>query len=444
MATIPQIADAMQTVLTTTADRLARTTQFVQRQPKLTGALFVQTMVFGVLRHPQPKLSDLTGTAADFGLQISPQGLENRFTEAAATLLRQVLEAAVGQVIAADPVAMPILQRFAAVVVQDSSIVTLPDELASVWQGSGNQTDRGRAAVKLSVQLNLHNGQLTGPVLADGRTHDQAVAMPGASLPPGSLRVTDLGYFNLDDFQCLDASGVFTLSRYKVGTMVLDLDGRPLDLLRVLADAGTSLDREVRLGSQHRLPFRLLAVSVPAAVADERRRKLRAEAKRKGQTVSQQRLRLAGWTILVTNAPADRLKLNEALVLLRARWQIELLFKLWKSHGRLGQSRSGNQWRILGEVYATLLALVVQHWILLVGCWAYPDRSLVKASQVVRDHVALLIAALRGLLPLTAALAVIQDCLAAGCRINSRRQHPNTYQLLLDPDEVLPDSEEVA
>jgi IS4 transposase len=82
--------------------------------------------------------------------------------------------------------------------------------------------------------------------------------------------------------------------------------------------------------------------------------------------------------------PPERLTLREALVLGRMRWQIELLFKLWKSHGHVDESRSTKPWRILCEVYAKLLAMLVQHWVFLVSLWAYPDRSLPKAAQTVQ------------------------------------------------------------
>jgi hypothetical protein len=106
---------------------------------------------------------------------------------------------------------------------------------------------------------------------------------------------------------------------------------------------------------------------------------------------------------------------------------------LWKSHGHIDESRSGQPWRILCEVYAKLLAMVVQHWLLLVGCWSYPDRSLVKAAQTVRQHALHLASALACPARLGEAITVIQRCLAAGCRLNRRHKKPNTYQLLLDP-----------
>ncbi len=54
-------------------------------------------------------------------------------------------EASIQHVIAADPVAIPILQRFTSVRVQDSTTIGLPDALTSTWQGCGNATARGTA-----------------------------------------------------------------------------------------------------------------------------------------------------------------------------------------------------------------------------------------------------------------------------------------------------------
>ena len=144
------------------------------------------------------------------------------------------------------------------------------------------------------------------------------------------------------------------------------------------------------------------------------------------------RLALAAWTVLVTNVPAACLPLGEARVLARVRWQIELLFKLWKSHGRVDESRSTTPGRILCDVYAKLLAMLVQHWVFVVSCWAYPDRSLTKAAQTVQKHALHLASAFASVQRLTAALLTVTRCLTAGCRMNRRKKHPNTYQLLLD------------
>jgi len=194
-----------------------------------------------------------------------------------------------------------------------------------------------------------------------------------------------------------------------------------------------TVDLTVTLGVNQRLPARLLAVRVPEEVSNQRRRRRHADATRRGRTPSAAQCAWCAWTIVVTRVPPTLLSLREARVLLRPRWHIELLFKLWKSHGHIDESRSANPWRVLTEVCAKLLAMVVQHWLLLIRCGAFPDRSLLKAAQTIRPHALALARSLAYLAFLDHILAVVQRSVAAGCRLNRRKKHPNTYQLLLEP-----------
>src|SRR5262249_50389694 len=139
----------------------------------------------------------------------------------------------------------------------------------------------------------------------------------------------------------------------------------------------------------------------------------------------------ADWTLSLPHVPADRLTLQEALALGHARWQIERLFKLWKSQGVIDQWRSTHPWRILCELYAKLMAMILQHWLVLTSCWPFPNGSWVKAAATIRTYAILVASALVGLADRTQVLEHLRQCLAAGCRLNPRKTHPNTYQLLL-------------
>jgi hypothetical protein len=423
----------MQEILGPVAERAARATGFVQRQSKMSGARFVQALVFGWLARPQASLGQLRQAAG--GVAISAQGLDQRFSPAAADCLREVLDRATRAVIASTPAAVPLLQRFTAVAVQDSTVLTLPPALAAVWPGCGG-SHGPTAGLKLSVRLDLGSGRLSGPHVDPGRTADLAGAQAHDPLPAGALRLADLGFFRLDELADLDAAGVFWLSRLAAGTTLQTADGRRWTLLGLLEAHGQGrLDLPIRLGVRRRLPARLLAVPVPQEVADQRRRRLRETARRKGRTVSPERLALCGWTVLATNVPADRLTLGEALVLARARWQVELLFKLWKDHNRVDEWRSAKPYRILCEVYAKLLAVTLQHWLALVGCWRYPDRSLPKAAQVIQGFALAVAGALA--CPELAARLLHQlvTAIATGGRIATRAAAPATFQLLLAPGE---------
>ena len=439
MATIAQVSQAMQTVLTTVADTAARATGFVQRASKLTGALFTQTLVLGFLANPDSTREELAQTAAALGLPITPQGLDQRMTEAGAATLLEVLDATAATILAADPVAIPLFARFTGVFIQDSTLIGLPSTLAHIWRGSGNQhtaTDHA-ARLKLSVRLNLRTGALAGPHTDHGLTSDRRIALQEEPIPKGAVRIADLGFFALDTLHTIDQAGGYWLTRPQITTVLTDQDGARIDLPTFLAAQQCALvDVPVCLGARHRLVCRLLAVRVPQEVADQRRRRLRAEAKRRGRAPSALQLALAEWTIFVTNVPPELLNVQEALVLGRCRWQIELLFKLWKSQGRIDAWRSAKAGAILCELYAKVIAMIIQHWIMLVGCWAYADRSLTKAAATVRKHALCLATALRCGGRLAEAIAIIAECLAVGCRINKSQKTPHTYQLLLDVTEA--------
>lgn len=432
MTIITRISQAMQRVLTHTAMKAAKETGFTQRQMKVTGANFCQTVVFGWLQDPEATLEALCQTGVTVGLEITPQGLDQRFTQVASNCLYQVLQAALAETIQSKAVAIPVLQRFNGVYIEDSSSITLPEELASVWSGCGGSGSASNGAVKLQVRWDMLHGELDGPYLTDGRTHDRVASTLNQPLPEGSLLIRDLGYWKLDALEKIDKAGCFWLSRAQAQTGFVDSAGQQWSQSAyVRQQVNDSFDIPIELGLKKRLKARLVGFRVPAAVAQERRRKLKEVSKRKGQTVSSERLALCDWALFVTNVPADQLAPAEILVLARLRWQIELLFKLWKSHGHIDKSRSEKPWRILCELYAKLIAMIIQHWSFLIGSWRFPDRSLVKAAATVRRHAINLALAISDLSRLVESFTVLRSCLTCGVRINKSAKSPRTFQLLL-------------
>jgi hypothetical protein len=272
-------------------------------------------------------------------------------------------------------------------------------------------------------------------VLDAGRLNDKKTALAQEVLPRGALRIADLGYFDLDDFAQLSQRNVYWLSRLQPKTAVFDAeDGRRLNLVSWLKDQEADLiDWPVELGVRQRLAARLVAIRVPEAVAEQRRQRLRKKAQKKGKKASAEQLALCAWTLLVTNLPVELVSVREMVVLSRCRWQIELLFKVWKSDGGLDKSRSGKPWRILSEVYAKLIALVIQHWISVAGCWEQTRKSLRKAAGVVREMGLALAGALWDRQRLEEQLAVIVRAMRAGIDCHHSQADPRTYQLLEDP-----------
>jgi hypothetical protein len=87
---------------------------------------------------------------------------------------------------------------------------------------------------------------------------------------------------------------------------------------------------------------RLMVRQVPQEVADQRRRRIRAEVKDKRRAPSAAALAGADWTVIITNAPAELLNLTEALLLTRIRWQVELWTPSFKRLRRISTASTGS------------------------------------------------------------------------------------------------------
>lgn len=157
-----------------TADELARQSGFIQRQRKLSGASFAQTLVFGWLADPQSSMEGLSPTAANLHVAISRQGLDARFSPQAADCMEALLKAAVTTVVRSSWVDLPVLRRFTGVYLVDSTVIELPSALDKVWAGCGGYpAGRQSAALKISVNWELLAGNLRPVELQAERVHDQ-------------------------------------------------------------------------------------------------------------------------------------------------------------------------------------------------------------------------------------------------------------------------------
>ncbi len=432
MSSVAYVVEQVKHIFTQRANELAKQTGCIQRERKFTGASLLQMLVFGWQQHPEASLEMLASSAELAEVSVTDSAVHKRFTPQCAAFLQAILEE-MSQVVvqATHEVPIPLLRRFGAVILEDSSTVSLPNELAALWQGCGGSQDHTASALKLHVRWDLLRGRLWGPKLTDGRLSDHCSPFTDEPLQVGALYVQDLGYFDLRRLAQRQQAGAYSLTRLQANTGLLTPDGRRLSLQRVLPPrVGQMKELPVLVGVRQRVPMRLLLLRVPKEVGDQRREDLRRDAQRRGQSISEQTLHLADWTILITDVPNKHLRFEEALVLLRERWQMELLYKLWKQHAQIDEWQTTHAWRALCELYAKLIGAVLQHWLIVLFAWQDPQRSLVKLAQVVRDTSWTIMHALAHRCSLAARLQLIGRRMHSGCQMNTRKKHPNSAQLL--------------
>ena len=435
MCAFSDLAMTLQTLLTTEAEQAAREAGCVRRLRKLSGATFVQTLVLGWLHDSHASLDSLADFAADLGADLTPQALDQRFTPAASRCLATVLTAALHRVIATTPAALTLLQRFQGVYVVDTTTIALPAALADLFAGcGGGSSDAGQATLKVHACLELTCGSLELD-FGSGRQPDVVSALGRGPLPAGALRLADRGFFNRQVLQDYSDQGVFWITRLPAGLVVQPAQGQACSLATFLSrQQGDGVDCWVGVGRDQPLSGRLLARRAPAAVVAKRRQRLHKQAKKKGRKVSAAQQTLCGWTIYLTNLTAEVLRWQEVWVLARARWQIELLFKLWKSHGGLEASRGERSERVLCEVYAKLIGQVIQHWLLVTCAGPSVTYSHPKAARRVRRQIAVLALLLPVVEEVVLVLRRLQTRMQKHCRVQKRGRRPSLYELLLDPD----------
>ena len=417
---------------------LAVRTRVIQRKRKFAAITLLRTLVFTTLKHSVPRPADFQRTARQFGVGVSKAAIPARFTDELIAFLRAVLDRALERLLTANQATHASLQGFTGIYLGDSTTVALPDNYATQFPGCGGTAGSGHAALKIQLLWEILSGSVRRLVIESGKSSDATSPIAREPVPAGSLMVFDLGYFCLDRFRGLIDAGVSWISRLQFGVTVYDDAGRELSLLDDLQrryDAGERLiDIMVFLGVGHRLRCRLIAVRVPQETAARRRQEAHAKAAKHGRAASREYLRWQDWTIFVTDCAAERLTWRAVVVLYRTRWQIELMFKIWKSHNGLVAHRpEASPREQLAMVYAKLIGVVVQHWVLLTATWPHHDRSLMKAAATLREWINNLAEALDNLRNLTHLLNRLQKILQ-GDRVERRPKKPSHFQLLENPE----------
>jgi hypothetical protein len=331
-------------------------------------------------------------------------------------LLRGVLQDALCLLLEAAPVEVALLRAFpGGVYLDDSTQIALPAVWQTVWDGGGTA-----AALKIPALFDLLRGALQVD-LTPARQHDSVTRLANLTFPPGALVIEDLGYLEAERLRRRTTQGVATIVPVRCTLALQDEQGQRINLLAWLRrHPHQPVERWV---CWQGVGLRLVALPASPANAARKRQGIREAAERHGRVPPAAALALAEWIVLLTTVPPEQATIEQIATLMRLRWQIELLFKLWKDQGKLDETRGWNPARIETELYAKLLGLLLAHWVLLATAWQWADRSLVKAGQTIREYGRCLCLSWRDLVHLTLVCDLIAQSLAHSGRIRSHCHH---------------------
>jgi hypothetical protein len=340
---------------------LAKTSGFVLRRPrKLSLEAFLQSILLGLC---QPSYSLQNWAAQLSALQsslFSKQALHRRCGRSLVNFLELLLATLLASFMRRDCPG-ELFHHFSRVLLQDSTALALHPSLAKHFPGCGNQHQRALASVKVQAIFELRSQSWLHFQLGALTDNDQkASGLILNHLQPGDLIIRDLGYAVFKVWRQIAQLGAYFLSRCRSDFRLFDPHTqKPLELLHLLQNH-SQLSIEVLLGAEELLPVRLVALRLPPQLAAQRRRRARANARKdRALRLTKRYLKLLDWTILLTNVSAQQLSAQQLLEAYSCRWQIEVLFKSWKSHFQLGRLPTANPLQVQIQLLAKLLAIAL-------------------------------------------------------------------------------------
>ena len=345
----------------------ARRTGFVKRTSKITGKIFLALVTFGAWSDAKTTFAQLAAkvTQLDEHIDVSPEAIYQRMHKRAHAFLQEMIQHALAKTHAiASGCEDVFCAAFTKVYLADSTGFALPDSLKDTFPGSGGSA--AKAGAKIQAVWDYKSSRfdhfaLTAWNIPDQKYVDQVVALA----QKGILFIFDLGYFKLQAFAYLATAGAYFLSRLNHQTTLLTTVGgqwQPLALANWLTTVeGQLLERPIFLGEKERVAARLIVARVPEAIVNERRRKARKNARKKGYTPSQAHLTLLAWSLFITNVPPTIWKTETVLKVYPLRWQIELIFKSWKSYLHLASLTTTKEDTTLCSLYGRMLLIVLNY-----------------------------------------------------------------------------------
>jgi hypothetical protein len=348
-------------------ERTARRTGFVKRASKITGKIFLALVTFGVWSDAKTTLAQLAAKVTQLGeqLEVSPEALHQRMHKRAVVFLQDMIRQALAKVQALEKVCDDgLFAYFTKVYVGDSTGFELPESLKDLFPGSGGSA--AKAGAKIQAVWDYKSSvfghfALTPWNIPDQKYIDNLVALA----QKGALFIFDLGYFKVKSLAHIAAAGAYFLSRLNHQTTILTSSAgglHPLDLASFLKTVEDNIvEHQICIGAKELVRSRLVAVRVPEGIVNERRRIAKKKAKKKGYTSSQAHLTLLAWNLFITNVPHTVWQTVTVYKVYPIRWQIELIFKSWKSYLHLASINTKKEDTTLCYLYGRMLLILLNY-----------------------------------------------------------------------------------
>lgn len=293
--------------------------------------------------------------------RVSKEGLNQRFNEQAVEFLKLLLQHAISTQLSSELTA-GFLKDIPSLRIKDATRFELHPQLADIFEGYGGSCGSA-AGLCIQYEFDLKTLKFIDFKLTGSKIPDSKEASSGnETFEPGELLVRDLGYFNLDNFARIESCGAYYLSRVTPGVNVYDEKGEICfnKLYHKMQQTAQSiLEMNVLVGAKKRLNCRMVVCLVDQETYQKRIAALEKQSKKDGYKLSDKTRYRARFTLLITNLPEKMVAGSDLYSLYRLRWQVELMFKHWKSKLGIDKVQKMKAARLKCMIYAKLLHITL-------------------------------------------------------------------------------------
>jgi hypothetical protein len=298
------------------------------------------------------------------GLKISKQSIDGRFTREAVSfvleVLKEVLERQLNKVFCND-----FLPQFNQVCIKDSTKFNVDNRLCENFKGTGGRLETTKACVCIQYEFDLRSGKVLDLNVTNGTRNDSIDAIETkGKINKTDLILRDLGYYKLSVLTDIANEGAFFISRLNVSTLIYDLGQTEKLEFKALYEQMQKqklikCEKQILVGKKQRVEMRLIVDIVPEKVYEERIRKVNKHNKERGWKTSDDYKARCRFNLYITNVPSENISLEEVMLLYRLRWQVELMFKNWKSVCAVHKLQPMKYERFACLLFAKLILIVL-------------------------------------------------------------------------------------
>lgn len=309
-----------------------------------------------------PTLGSLAALFDNQRISITKQALSKKFDMSCVNFLRKLLSEVLRTLVNSSNAKAPaLLSLFSNVFIADCTRIQLSQQTKDIFPGvGGNKENVNASELKIFLRIEASTGIIDQFLYDSGRTSDHAFYKQASPLPERSLELTDMGFLSQERMLYNQQNNIYYVCRIQSQSIIY-YNNQKYSISKFLQQQnGNDIDVHVLLGKR-KVPCRLIIRKVSEEVAKQKLANVTRKAQKTRRQVSQALVIVSKWQFYVTNIESDMCTLDEIITLYSVRWQIELIFKLWKKEMELNKSNGKTTPRVLCEKLLKMIHILLFH-----------------------------------------------------------------------------------